>query len=86
MGEAEHKDISGKIDQVIEMQRAHQERLTNIDDLLRGTYKDEGLITRVSSLEKTEASRICWYRLTIGAAVTSAVGAVISWIKHGGAS
>jgi len=60
------------------------ERVTAIDDLLRGTYERRGLITRLSKLEDTEAARACWYKLTVGAAVTSTVGAVVSWLKHGG--
>ena len=56
-----------------------------IKTVLVGDYEKRGLITRVTALEQTERDRRCWYRLTIGAALTSAIGAIVSWLKHGGA-
>lgn len=89
MGDAEKTEITELLLEIDKKQVArHDElhtRVVAIDDLLRGTYEKKGLITRVSGLESSEEERKCWYKLTIGAAITSAVGAMISWLKHGGA-
>ena len=84
MGESEKNEITDRLDKLIGLQESHEEKLTSIDDLLRGTYEKQGLITRVCGLERTEADRRCWHRITIGAAITSAIGAAMSWIKHVG--
>ena len=84
MGDEERDNLGDKLDQMLNLQKKHDEKLTSIDDLLRGTYERKGLITRVTGLEEVDASRRCWYRLTIGAAITSAAGAIVSWLKNGG--
>lgn len=88
MGDAEKTEITELLLEIDKKQVArHDEvhrRVIAIDDLLRGTYEKKGLITRVAGLEQTEAERKCWYKITVGAAVTSAVGAIVSWFKHNG--
>ena len=83
MGDQERDNLSDKIDTLIDLHKKHDEKLTSVDDLLRGTYERAGLITRVASLEQTEIDRKCWYRLTVGAAITSASATIsampIAW-------
>lgn len=88
MGDAEKTEITELLLEIDKKQVArHDElhtRVVAIDDLLRGTYEKKGLITRVSGLEQTDEERKCWYRITVGAAITSAIGAMVSWLKHHG--
>jgi len=86
MSDPEKTEIAELLRDIDERQQGRhdvlQEQITNIDSLLRGTYKERGLITRVDVIEEQEASRKVWYQITVGAAVTSTVGALISWLKH----
>jgi len=84
MSGPEENRITNRLDKLITLQEAHEEKLTSIDDLLRGTYDKRGLIDRVANMESTESERKCWYRITIGAALTSSIGAIVSWLKHSG--
>ena len=85
MPDTERDNLIEKIEMLIGLHRKHDEKLTSIDDLLRGNYERPGMINRVTNLENAEAERKVWYRLTVGAAITSSIGAVVAWVKSGGA-
>lgn len=61
-------------------------KVDEIHEALIGSFEKRGLIRDVEDLKQAEQSRKAWYFVTVGAAVTSVISAVIGWLSGGHAS